>query len=412
LKTIFINRYFHPDHSATSQLLTDLATHLAAHGREVHVIASRQLYDDPTAMLASRETHEGIHVHRVWTTRFGRTNLVGRAFDYATFYVSAARRLLSLAAAGDIIVAKTDPPLISAVAAWVARRHGALLVNWLQDVFPDVAQRLGVRALAGPMGHIAGVLRDYSIRTASANVVLGERMARRVAQAGKEGTPVPHVIENWADGISIRAVPHESNPLRRLWDLEGRFVVGYSGNMGRAHEFGSILDACSELRSDKQVMFLFIGAGRQRGWIEAEATRRGLKNIVFRPYQSREALASSLSVADVHLVTLRPALEGLIVPSKFCGIAAAGRPTLFIGDRDGEIARAIIGAECGLVVESGDAPGLAAAIRRLRDDPETVAGMGVRARAHFEARHDRSSALAKWGRLLDSLAPQDPERRP
>src|SRR5688572_28796716 len=111
MRLIFINRYFHPDHSATSQMLSDLAFALADRGHEVAVITGRQRYDAPTDTLPPRETASGVAIHRVWTTRFGRANLIGRTIDYATFYLTAGWRLWRLARPGDVVVAKTDPPM-------------------------------------------------------------------------------------------------------------------------------------------------------------------------------------------------------------------------------------------------------------------------------------------------------------
>ena len=145
---IFLNRFFYPDHAATSQLLSDLAFALADGGREVHVITSRQRYDEPESLLPARERIRGVEVHRVWTSRFGRNWLPGRTMDYLTFYTSAAWTLFRLAHSDHVIVAKTDPPLISAVAAMVARLRGARLVNWLQDLFPEVAVASGLRVPA------------------------------------------------------------------------------------------------------------------------------------------------------------------------------------------------------------------------------------------------------------------------
>src|SRR5436309_185151 len=87
-RLVFLNRFFHPDHSATSQLLSDLAFHLAAAGRHVHVITSRQRYDDAQAQLPAQETVGRVHVQRVSTTQFGRAALVGRGIDYLSFYAS------------------------------------------------------------------------------------------------------------------------------------------------------------------------------------------------------------------------------------------------------------------------------------------------------------------------------------
>jgi colanic acid biosynthesis glycosyl transferase WcaI len=397
VKIVFLNRYFHPDHSATSQMLSDLAFHLARRGHAVHVITGGQRYDDPAAALPAVETVRGVAVHRVWTTRFGRHRLFGRAIDYLTFYLSAALRLARLARQGDSVVAMTDPPLISVPSALVARLRGARLVNWLQDLFPETAERLGIRFARGPLGALARGLRTLSLRAACANVVLGERM-RRVVEGLAPGAT--EVIHNWADGAAIRPVQPESNPLREAWGLAGKFVVGYSGNFGRAHEFETMLGACALLRNETAIVFLLVGAGSQRAWLEREAKVRGLTNIEFRPYQPRTALAESLSLADVHLVSLHPALEGLIVPSKFYGIAAAGRPVLFVGDRDGEIARLIGACGCGITVSTGDAAALAGAIRTLRDDPARAATMGNAVRHLLETRFDLPIAMAHWETVL------------
>jgi colanic acid biosynthesis glycosyl transferase WcaI len=401
VKIVFLNRYFYPDHSATSQMLSDVAFHVAARGCAVHVITSRQRYDDPVAALPATESVRGVAVHRIWTTRFGRSHLAGRAIDYLTFYLSAATRLAGLACAGDLVVAKTDPPLISVPAALVARLRGARLINWLQDVFPETAERLGVRFAKGPVGALVRGLRTFSLRAARVNVVIGERM-RAVVEGFAPGTT--EVIHNWADGVAIRPVRSDSNRLRETWGLRGKFVVGYSGNMGLAHEFETVLNACALLRSEPDIVFLFVGAGSRRAWMEREAKVRGLANIVFRPYQPRAALAESLSAADVHLISLRPALEGLIVPSKFYGIAAAGRPVIFVGERDGEIARLIAAHHCGTCVPVGDAEALAAAIVLLRNDPARRLAMGAAARHLLETRFERRLAMARWEAVLASRA--------
>jgi glycosyltransferase involved in cell wall biosynthesis len=154
-------------------------------------------------------------------------------------------------------------------------------------------------------------------------------------------------------------------------------------------------------RSARPVIWLFIGSGALFAPLEAEVARRGLGSARFRPYQPAELLAQSLSAADVHLVSLRPELEGLIVPSKFYGICAAGRPTMFVGDRDGEIARLIGRHGCGHAIATGDGAGLARTVLELAADPGRCRRMGERARQAFEAEFDKAIAIARW---LDVLA--------
>jgi len=197
-RIIFLNRFFFPDHSATSQIVSALALHLAASGKNVHAITSRQLYDDPQARLPARETVNEVDVHRVSTTLYGRSRLLGRGIDYLSFYASMWRSVLAVARSGDILVAKTDPPLLSVLAMQAAKRCGAQLVNWLQDLYPEVAVQLGVPLLGGPLGQALAHMRDRSLKAAAANVVVGQRMAERVLARGAAPDRV-HVIHNWSE---------------------------------------------------------------------------------------------------------------------------------------------------------------------------------------------------------------------
>ncbi|MBV8516518.1 MAG: glycosyltransferase family 4 protein [Acidobacteria bacterium] len=367
MRVLLVNRYFHPDHSATSQIASDLAFHLAARGHEVTAVTSRQRYDDARAGLASRESVQGVRIVRVWSTRFGRGGLAGRALDYLTFYASAFFAMLRSRDA--IIIAMTDPPLLSVVAALAGRR----VVNWVQDLFPEVAEALGIRA-----PRVLRRLRDWSLRRARTNVVLGDLMAARVPNAV--------VIHNWADA-ALAPIVHD----------DARFSVGYSGNLGRAHEFDTMLAAARML---PDVQFVFTGGGAQLDAVKRAAGA----NVTFRGYAPREELSASLSSVDAHLVSLQPSLEGLIVPSKFYGILAVARPVLFIGARDGELARIIDAHRCGFVVAPGDAEGLARAIRTLAADPEAAAEMGRRGRELYLARFAPEHAFAAWERVLEAVA--------
>jgi glycosyltransferase involved in cell wall biosynthesis len=394
VRVVFVNRFFHPDLAPTGMHAADVAFDLAAAGREVHAVTSRLAYDGDSPGYAAEETVRGVRVHRVWTTRFGRGSLPGRVLDYASFYFSAFLALARLLGQGDIVVAKTDPPLISVVATFAAWLRGAKLVNWLQDVFPETAARSGMALLQGPLGAIPRVKRDWSVRRAVVNVVLGERMAAEV------GRLVPgarlRVVANWADGAAIQPMAPEASALRREWGLEGKFVVGYAGNLGRVHDCDTLLAAARLLAEEPEVVFSFTGGGHHF----ARLREAGLPNLHLRGYVPEARLGESLAACDVHLVTLLPAFEGLIVPSKFFSVAAAGRAAIFVGDPDGEIARAIAAHGCGVIVAAGDAAGLAAAIRGLRSPPHQLRVMGERARAAFEREWDKPVALARWREVI------------
>jgi colanic acid biosynthesis glycosyl transferase WcaI len=376
MRVLFANRYFPPDHSATSQMVGDLAFHLARRGHEVVAIASRQRYDDAAARLAAHERVDGVDVVRVATTRFGRSFLPGRALDYATFYLSAFFALLRRARRGDTVVAMTDPPLLSVVAALACALRGARLVNWTQDLFPEVATALGMRAVS-----MARPLRDWSLRRAAVNVALGEQMAARIRERGGRAV----VRHNWADA-ALHPV-EKSSPA---------FVVEYSGNLGRAHDADTIAAAMRRLGDNTRIQFLFIGSGAKLDALKRAAGA----NARFAPYQPREALSESLSAGNAHLVSLQPQLEGLIVPSKFYGVLAVARPVIFIGAADGELAQLIREHGLGYAIAPGDDAALVRAIEELANDRERAIAMGERGRALYDERFSPHIALAEWERIL------------
>jgi hypothetical protein len=107
----------------------------------------------------------------------------------------------------------------------------------------------------------------------------------------------------------------------------------------------------------------------------------------------------------VHLICLRPALEGLIVPSKFYGILAAGRSSIFIGDPEGEVAQALARFHSGLTVALGDGQQLAQIVLELARNPARCRALGQNARRAFELEFDKRLAMERWLKLLRPSGP-------
>lgn len=408
MRIIFANRYFYPDQSATSRMVSSVAFALAKRGFEVAVIASREIHNRRDVVLPARETISGVRISRVSATRFGRQNLIGRSIDYLLFHIMAFVWMLGHVSAGDIAVVCTDPPLLSVTTSLALRLKNAVMVNWIMDLFPETAIELGYFSRFRRLARFTRVVRNWSLATRGICICLTDKMGEYIL---RQGVPEERVIvlHHWSDGEEIRPVAPERNGLRAEWGLGGSFVVGYSGNFGRAHDFETILGAADRLRGDGVIRFLLVGGGHQHAAVTAKADRDGLRNIVFQPLQPIDRLSESLGAADVHLVSLLPRLEHCIVPSKFYGILAAGRPTIFIGDADGEVARVIARNGCGLHVALGDTDGLARSIRLLAANPELVRGMGLRARQLLASDYSRDGAVDAWCRLIGELAQ---EKRP
>lgn len=360
--------------------------------------------------MAADETVNNVSVHRCWTTRFGRSNLVGRAIDYLSFYMAAFVAMLSRVRRGDIVVAMTDPPLLGIWLALAVRLKGGKQVNWLQDLFPEVAQGLGVKLVSGATGALLQKLRNANCRRAMANVAIGCRMADYLK--GQEVPPAKlAVIRNWAPQ-GVAPVAPDDKTLRQEWGIHGCFVVGYSGNLGRAHEWHTIFLAAQALSDHPRIRFLFIGGGSGMAALRAEVRTRGIDNILFKPYQSREVLSESLSSIDMHLISLQPAVADYLVPSKVYGIAAVGRPAIFIGPLESEVGDILREGGFGKTVANGDVEALVREVEAMAENREDYERACRLARQAHDRHYTLNEALDAWGRLLSEcgIAAQQPLR--
>jgi colanic acid biosynthesis glycosyl transferase WcaI len=398
---IFINRFYWPDEPATAQLLTDLAEALAATGEPVTVITSH----NGRAGIPGDESRQGVRILRVRSTRWGGKNLAGRALDFTAFSLGALARLARFARPGDTVVVMTDPPLLAIFATTLARWRGARVVHWVQDIYPELAVALtGTKWL-----RIFQLWRDRAWRRAGACVVPGDDMAAFLAGRGVEKIAI---IPNWAPTGLAPMPTGASNALRDAWGLRGKFIAAYSGNLGRVHDLMPLLDAAAALQAEPDIVFIFIGDGAQRDALEAAAQERGLNNVRFFPPQPRVQLAETLALGDAHFVTLRPGCEQLVFPSKLHGIAAAGRPVLFVGPRDCALARLVTGRGMGAVFTREEIIPLTETILSLHRDAARQRAWSEAAEKYHRETGGVERAVADWRKLLHPVSTDIESRLP
>ena len=399
-----LNQFYPPDTAATGQLLADVAEGLAARGHEVHVVCSGGLYGGGGTERGDAKTRgrrdagtgrggSGVRVHRLAASSLGRARRVARLCDWGSYYVLALQHSMRLGRM-DVCLALTTPPFIGLVGARLKRAWGTRLVLWSMDVWPQVAEALGNIRPGGVLSRVLLALAARLYAQSDAIVSLGPVMSRRLTGMGVDPERIVDV-HNWAPGEAVRALPPAETPLSRRLACQGAFTVMYSGNIGLAHEFETILAAAEILQHDASVVFVFVGAGKRRAEVVRAVRARRLSNVRFADPEPLERLSELLAAASVHLVSMRSGVEGLLVPSKIYGILASGRPAVMVGPRDSEIAQLLSDSGSGVLVEIGQAGRLVAAIRRLRDRPELAAEMGRAGRRYYERNlgRDRSVRL-------------------
>ena len=392
MKLLFVNRFCWPETPATAQLLTDLAEGLAACGHEVTVITARHRDEAP-----KEEVRGGVLIRRVCGTP--RMKPLAFAFFHGAAFLAIRRH----ADRDTVVIVMTDPPLLGVTAGWAAASRRAACIQWIQDIYPEIAVRLTRhRWLAVLTG-----LRNAFWCRATRCVTLGADMAAVVRNSGVQSGKII-VQPNWGPaGVEPR--PRETDSaLRRAWGLSGKFVVAYSGNLGRVHDLGPLLELAELLREEPDFAFVFIGSGAGERDLRLSARRAGLRNVTFFPSVPRGQLSESLAIADLHAVTLLPGCENLVFPSKLYGVAAAGRPVLFIGPAGCEVARVVKTADLGIAVTRDSLAAAAHAINEIATDRSRWQRHALAA-LEFSRRHSPATAVATWRQLLADLQAEAPK---
>jgi len=398
-RIVFINRFYYPDVSATSRLLTQLTEDMASQGQDITVITSRFSYLGGSEPWPEHDQHKGVTIRRVWSTHFGRRSDAGRVVDYLTFYVSSFWASLRTEQIAWLIV-MADPPMLSVLAAVVKKLLRCRAACWLQDVFPQIAIQCGLLRKGFLSAWISRIAR-WSLESLDRVVVVGRCMEHKLLEEGFTGRNLVN-ISNWADGLHVLPLDRSHNPFVSTHGLQQRFVLMYSGNLGVVHEVDTIEQVLRCTNVITHFTMCVIGDGAHRRRLQRVAHDEHWSHVQFLPYQPEETLRFSLTAAHVHLVTLKPDMTGLSVPSKIYGILAAGRPVIFIGPEESEAASIVREAQCGVVIRPGDHQAVVKTLIAYRDDGALMQEHGRRARAYFDAHCSRPLGTSRFVQLLGS----------
>lgn len=374
MRIVLLNQFYPPDVAPTGRYLHDLARGLVAQGHHVTVIASRHAYGGGGDFEA-REELDGVEVIRLSGSAFGRDSYLGKLADY-TAYIAGLARELARVTQPELVVALTTPPFLGLLAKLIAEARKAEHAHWVMDLYPDAMQAHGLVKNAISYRALQALARR-AFAGASTVLTLGPVMAERVRPYVGGDTRVEHVALWTLDGIEP-ASDEAARALRvaRGWDPD-RLVLLYSGNLGLGHRFEEFLGAAREL-GPTGPLWVFSGSGRGRPIVERFVVENPGLPVRLLPHVDNADLAAHLCSADIHLASVDPAWDGLILPSKVQGSFAVGRPVLFVGTERHEIARWIRASNGGWHIAPGDVAGLTALVRTSSTEDQRARGAAAR----------------------------------
>jgi glycosyltransferase involved in cell wall biosynthesis len=372
VRILLLNEYFPPDTSATAKIAAEIAAALAKN-HQVTVLAGRPSYDpterQPPAFLG-REKHGTLTIERVGSTTFSRHQMTGRVANYLSYLMLAVPRAIALRA--DVVLAMTDPPLNGIAGAIVAALTRRPFVYNIRDLYPDMAVG-GNIIQAGPIAALWEKMHRWTLRRADQIIVLGEDMRERIASKGIDEKRVSIVRDG---AVPPTRIALADEPATREIRCGFSFVLMHAGNLGFYGAWETLVRASRILTSDG-IGLIFVGDGASKPAVEKMA--RNCQAVRILPFRPTGEIPNVMAAGDLHIVTVKRGLEGVVVPSKLYGILAAGRPVLAVAPAVSDVARLVREFDCGICVEPEDADGIVQMVRGLRNRPETLREMGVRA---------------------------------
>lgn len=389
MRCILINQFHPPAVAPTGQVLADLARTLAERGHEVVVLCA----DDGCVGSRRREAVDGYTVIRLGILGGGRRLPLARLAAYASFAAGVAAWLATRSRASDVIVPLTTPPYLGLVARAAAAR-GARLVHWVMDLYPDVLAAHGTCACTeSSLGYrLLAALARRQWAGASLVLALGPVMESRLRRHLPPSTASAWV-PLWGDAGLEAAIDETVRP------PGGPLVLLYAGNLGLGHRCQEFLGAAA---TSAHTRWLFSGGGARRGEVAAFVRANPQAPVELSGYVPLARLREHLCAADVHLASLDPAWQGCMVPSKLPSSFRVGRPVIFVGGADNEIAMWIRESGGGWVVACDDPAGLRAAVEQARD-PAERARRGQAAAAFARTHFDRRRNCQRLAGLIETV---------
>lgn len=256
------------------------------------------------------------------------------------------------------------------------------MIIW--DIYPDVFKITGMQE-SHPVYRIWSWLNRLSYKKAYRLFTISDKMAELMLRyVGREKIIVQPI---WSIFQDSRTVSREANPFVAEHNLQYKFVVQYSGNIGLTHKVEVMVDIAEKMQENKKVLFQIIGRGPRVDVLKKMVEGKGLGNCQFLPFQSDEMFPFSLSAADLGVVILDEITAKGSVPSKSYNLMSLGIPSLYIASDDSELksyADKFGHAECFSEKELQAAVDFIVRISEDRETYKTMSNCSLKAACNFK----------------------------
>lgn len=392
-KLFVVNQFYPPDYAPTGQLIHELVEHLGKRGHCIRVFTGQPGYAFNNELASPLQRFHNVIVQRTRATRIWSKRIRGKTVNGLLFFIRTAPHLLKHLQKRDILLLTTAPPFLPILGYLVHLLIGVPYVCILYDVYPDVAQTLGVVSPHHWVVKLWDWLNLLTWNRANKIIVLSQTMKEQILSKHPHLNQKIQIISNWADPNWIVPLDKSKNWFAQEHGLTKKFTILYSGNMGRCHDMDTILKTAKELENEP-FQFVFIGGGAKYESSKKTVREWGIDNCLFLPYQERRVLPLSLTACDLSLVSIEEGMCGVVAPSKLYSVLATGRPVAIICDFSCFLPEIVKKIKCGATFANGNSLELAQFIREMANNPELAQSMGEAGRNYLVS-HCSLETIAK-----------------
>lgn len=399
MKLLIVTELFYPEENATGYLLTHIANTLTSKF-EVHVICGPASYGKEDVLSGDRakavDLNPSIKLHRFEAGAYNKDSIISRLRHQIKLSYGLRKLLKKNLLPGDKVVMVTNPAPLLLLLPKIVKKRGNKLYIIVHDVFPENTIPAGiVRSSKSLLYRLLKRLFDRAYQRADKLLSLGRDMQEvLIRKIGKNPNKTEVVVvENWAED---KLITHSDSQFIRDNHSRNQLTIQFAGNLGRVQGLDSFLCLFEEARNENLVMSFWGDGAIKKDLMNYQSENPELK-IEFHGKYTRSQQNEILNSTDISLITLAEGMYGLGVPSKSYNIMAAGRPILFVGDLNSEIAKVVSDYKIGFCFEPSDKDGIIGFLKGLSIDklPE-LNEMGIRARKLAETVFSQDTILSKY----------------
>ncbi|MBI5412945.1 glycosyltransferase family 4 protein [Candidatus Peregrinibacteria bacterium] len=403
MKILFITQYYPPEIGAASNRIGYFAQFMAKAGHDVSVLTSSPNYPEGKIYPGyknryTKQIENGVTVHRTRILLTSKSTTISRLAHYLSFIASSLIAKFKIAKP-DVIIATSPPLFVGLIGVIFKKLWHTKLITDIRDIWPESVESVGAVKNSRLLKQ-AKKLVQWIYKNSNHITVTSPGIQKQIHPP----PPTLHPITIIPNGAELDLFKPETNgsQIRKKWNVEGKFVVLYTGNLGLAQAPEIFIKTAELLKGDHlDTTFLIVGSGVYLEKLQAEAQKKGLTNLIFTGVQPRMRMPEFVAAADVCIIPYK-ATDTFrnTFPSKMFDYMAGGKPILI--NLEGEASELIKKAKCGLLVKEENAQDMANMILKLKSDRNLTKSLGKAGREFVEQHYQRK----KIATLLQEVVAQ------